>query len=240
MRGRRKSPTSQHKRKVVAYVRVSTEEQAGAGVSLAAQEERLRAYGLATRHYIDDVIVDAGMSAKNLARPGMLRILEGLRSREIGAVIVLKLDRLTRSVRDLADLLDAFAASDAALISVSEALDTSTAAGRLMLNLLASVSQWEREAIGERTAFALAHKRRNRQVYGAVPFGYRRDGDTLVPVPAQQAAFTRMRMMHAQGASLRQIAAMLHASGVQPPRGGSRWYASSVRDVLRSKIAREA
>ena len=69
------------------------------------------------------------------------------------------------------------------------------------------MSQWEREAIGERTAFALAHKRRNRRAYGAVPFGYRREGDALLPVLAQQAAFARMRMMHTQGASLRQIAA---------------------------------
>jgi len=108
-----------------------------------------------------------------------------------------------------------------------------------MLNLLASISQWEREAIGERTAFALAHKRRNGKAYGPTPFGYRRDGDTLVPVPAEQAAFARMRMMAAQRASVRQIAAMLDRSGGKPPRGPSRWYASSVRDVLRSKIVRE-
>ena len=64
-------------------------------------------------------------------------------------------------------------------------MDTSTAAGRLMLNLLASVSQWEREAIGERTSFVLTHRRKGGKVYGPVPFGYRREGESLVAIPEE-------------------------------------------------------
>lgn len=124
----------------VGYVRVSTEEQAVGGVSLAAQEERVRAFAVATGRTLDSVIVDAGESAKSLRRPGMVSVLDGIRSCRIDTVIILKLDRLTRSVRDLADLLDLFECKKVALVSVSESLDTSTAGGRLMLNLLASVS----------------------------------------------------------------------------------------------------
>ncbi len=227
-------------RRIVGYVRVSTEDQAREGVSLAAQEERIRAFAFATGRELDEIVIDAGESAKTLNRPGLARILNDLRAGVIEAVIVLKLDRLTRSVRDLADLLDAFQKHDAALVSVSESLDTSTASGRLMLNLLASVSQWEREAIGERTADALAHKRSQGRVYGPVPFGYRRNGDQLVSVPTELAALNTLRNMRANGASLRVCGAWLTSQGVAPRQGGRIWRACSVQQILDSRMNRVA
>lgn len=232
---RRREPRQE--RQTVAYVRVSTEEQATAGVSLDAQRARIAAYCAAMDISISNVIEDAGCSAKSLERPGAMRILEGVRAGEIGAVVVLKLDRLTRSVRDLGELLDVFAKQDAALVSVSEHLDTSTAAGRMVVNMLGVVAQWEREAIAERTASALAHKRSQRRVYGPTPFGYRRNGDQLVADDAEQKILARMRRMDHDGASYRAIAADLEARGVRTCSGGTKWHASSVRSVLRSKIA---
>jgi site-specific DNA recombinase len=227
-------------RRVVAYVRVSTEDQATKGVSIDAQEARIRAYATAMALDVSEVVVDAGESAKTLQRPGLQRILGGVRSREIGTVVVLKLDRLTRSTRDLAELLDLFARVDAALVSVSESLDTTSACGRLVLNLLTTVAQWEREAISERTATALAHKRVSGRVYGSVPFGYRRDGDALVFDSAQQTALAEMVKLDANGASYRDIARRLEELGIATTRGGSRWHASSVRSVLRSQMATAA
>lgn len=123
-----------------------------------AQLARLQAYCEAMRPGEEvRVVVDEGVSAKSLDRPALNGLLADCRARRVSSVVVLKVDRLTRSVRDLADLLDLFEKSNVALCSLSESLDTSTASGRLMLNLLASVSQWEREAIAERTSFALAH-----------------------------------------------------------------------------------
>jgi site-specific DNA recombinase len=226
-------------RTTVGYCRVSTDEQATSGVSLDAQDARLRAYALATGRELAEVVIDAGESAKTLERPGMGRILAGIRSGEIGALVALKLDRLTRSVRDLADLLELFTKKDVALVLVSESIDTSTAIGRMICNLMASVSQWEREAIGERTAFALGHKRRNRQAYGHTPFGYRREGDRLVEDRTQQAALAEARRMSDSGAKLREIGAALTATGVQTPQGGAEWRPSSVRAILRSRISTE-
>ncbi len=223
----------------VGYLRISTEEQATEGVSLAAQEARIRAYALATGRELTDVVIDAGESGKSLQRPGISRVVEGIRTRETGTIIVLKLDRLTRSVGDLAVLLKLFEKHDVALVSVTENLDTASAVGRLMLNLLASVSQWEREAIGERTAIALGHKRSEWRVYGPAPFGWRREGDRLVPVLEEQDALSEMRRMAAAGATLRQIGEMLTARGVTPHRGCG-WHASSVRAVLHSRMATEA
>jgi DNA invertase Pin-like site-specific DNA recombinase len=173
-----------------------------------------------------------------LQRPGLQRILEGVRSGEIGSVVILKLDRLTRSTRDLADLLELFAKHEVALVSVCEHIDTQTAGGRMLTNFLGVVSQWEREAIGERTAFALAHKRKNGQVYGRTPFGYRREGDRLVAIPEALAALDKARSMDEAGVSLRKIAAMFEKRGIRPR--GLKWYPASVRAVLESKMARES
>jgi len=227
-------------RKTLAYARVSTDEQARDGVSLEAQEARLRAFAEATARVLFEVVVDDGESAKSLQRPGMVRILAGIRSGEIGTVIALKLDRLTRSVRDLADLLELFAKKDVALVLVSESIDTSTAIGEMLANIMCSVAQWERKATGERTAFALEHKRRNRQAYSPTPFGYRREGDRLITDPEQQAALAEARRMAESGARLREIGEALIAMGVAPPRGGLKWQPSSVRSILRNKISLEA
>ena len=102
---------------------------------------------------------------------------------KVEAVIVAKLDRLTRSVKDLCGLLELFEKRKVALISVAESLDTGSAAGRLVITIMGAVSQWEREAIGERTRDALRHKRSNGERVGNIEFGYRlaADGRHLEP-----------------------------------------------------------
>jgi site-specific DNA recombinase len=227
-------------RSCVGYVRVSTEEQALGGVSIVAQEERIRGFAIATERTLESIVVDAGESAKNLRRPGAKSLIDGVISGRISTVVIVKLDRLTRSVRDLADLLDLFERKNVALASVNENLDTSTAGGRLMLNLLVSVSQWEREAIGERTAFALAHKRLHRQVYGHVPFGYRKVGSNILQDPDEQAAITAARRMRIQGCSFDSIARYFTESGLATSQGARRWTRASVRQVLSSRIALES
>jgi len=97
-----------------------------------------------------ELIIDAGESAKSLNRPGMARLLSLVDAGAVDTIIIAKLDRLTRSVRDLAELLERFTRRGVSLVSVADALDTRSAAGRLVLNIMVSVSQWEREAIGER------------------------------------------------------------------------------------------
>ena len=235
----RKNVAATQDRKTVAYVRVSTQDQATEGVSIDAQEARVAAYCTAMGWPVSEVIRDAGESAKSLQRPGMARVLADVRAGIVERVVIVKLDRLTRSVRDLGDVLDLFAKSDAALVSVGESLDTSSACGRLILNVMGSIAQWEREAIGERTSTALAHKRQHRRAYGATPFGYVRVADALIPEPREQAALEEAVRMDREGASFREIAARLGEIGVMPHRG-AKWHASSVRAVLRSKMATEA
>jgi DNA invertase Pin-like site-specific DNA recombinase len=235
----RKNAIATENRKTVAYVRVSTQDQATEGVSLDAQEARIAAYCVAMGFDVSEVVRDAGESAKSLQRPGMAKILEGLRSGSVDRVVVLKLDRLTRSTRDLDDLLELFANADAALVSVSENLDTKSACGRMVIGIIGVVAKWEREAIVERTAAALAHKRQRRTAYGPTPFGFVRVGDALIPEPKERAALDEAARMDRAGASFREIAARLTEIGVMPHRGKA-WHASSVRAMLRSKMAAEA
>jgi site-specific DNA recombinase len=188
---------------------------------------------------VSEVIQDAGESAKSLQRPGIGSLLEQVRADRVERIVVAKLDRLTRNVRDLSDLIDLCAKHGVALVSVGETLDTSTAAGRMVVNMLGVVAQWEREAIGERTATSLAHKRRQRTAYSPTPFGYVRQGDALVPSASEQDALHEAMRMDREGSSFREIATMLTARGAQPKRGKA-WHASSVRAMLRSRIVLES
>lgn len=119
------------------------------------------------------------------------------------------------------------------LLSVADQVDTRTAAGRLVLNVLVSVAQWERETIAERTTEALHHKRASGRVYGGIPLGYERArDDQLVEVESETATLERVRELRHAGLSLREIAAHLAAEGHRTKRGG-RWHAVTVAKLLR-------
>ena len=218
----------------IGYVRVSTDKQADRGVSLDAQAEKIRAMAVVQDVELIDVIVDAGESAKSLQRPGMAKLLALVDGGKVQTVIIAKLDRLTRSVGDLAELLKRFERRNVALVSVADSLDTRTAAGRLVLNIMVSVSQWEREAIGERTRDAMAHKRAGGFRVGNLPYGYRvaNDGATLAPEPSEQAVLRLMRTWAAQGRTTRAIASGLNAQGLQTRRG-TPWRFQYVATALR-------
>src|SRR5580698_9738505 len=165
----------------------------------------------------------------------MERVLALVDSRAIDTVIIAKLDRLTRSVADLAELLKRFEKGGVSLVSVADSLDTRSAAGRLVLNIMVSVSQWEREAIGERTRDAMHHKRANGERVGTVPFGYRTaaDGCHLEADPAEQGILSRIRDLRASGHTTRQIADELNRQGFTT-RHGTAWRFQYVAAALRA------
>ena len=218
----------------IGYVRVSTDRQAEQGVSLEAQEAKIRAMATVQGHELVEVIVDAGESAKSLHRPGLERLLELVRSGSIQAVIVAKLDRLTRSVKDLSALLELFEKKKVALVSVAESLDTGSAAGRLVITIMGAVSQWDREAIGERTRDALRHKRSKGERVGNIEYGFRlaADGRNVEPDSAEQAAVSARRKFRGEGHSLRRIASTLNSQGHRTRRG-THWGLESVNRVIK-------
>jgi site-specific DNA recombinase len=220
--------------KAIGYIRVSPEEQAQHGVSLNAQRARIAAYALLYGLELVEVIEDAGISGKSLDRPGLKRALDLLKAGKAEALVVAKLDRLTRSVVDLGKLIEStFAAGKAALLSVSEQIDTRSAAGRFMLNVLGSVAQWERETIGERTSSALQHMKARGLRVGAVPYGHAlaADGRTLAPLPAEQVVIGLAKELRAAGLSLRAIAARLAEAG-HLSRAGRRFEPTQIKAMV--------
>ena len=216
-------------------MRVSTEKQADSGVSLEAQQEKIRAMAVVKGIELVDLIIDAGESAKSLNRAGMTQLLALVDARAVDVVIIAKLDRLTRSVKDLAELLERFTRRGVSLVSVADSLDTQSAAGRLVLNIMVSVSQWEREAIGERTRDAMRHKRSCGERVGTVPFGYRVAGDGLhlEVEPGEQAVAVQVWAMKAAGLTLRRITAELNRRGLTT-RHGTAWRFQYVAQVVRA------
>jgi len=221
--------------RTTGYVRVSTDRQADLGVSLEAQEAKIRAMATVRGVELEEVIVDGGESAKDLNRPGVQRLLELVENAKIDAVIVAKLDRLTRSVKDLSQMLELFEKRTVALISVAESLDTGSAAGRLVITIMGAVSQWEREAIGERTRDALRHKRSLGQRVGNITFGFQLapDGEHLEQNPSEQAALEEIRKLRSQGHSMRRIATSLNHRAYRTRRG-TPWRLESAR-VLKAE-----
>jgi len=229
---------------VIGYARVSTDEQARGGVSLDAQVAKIKAYCDLYGLTIVEMIVDAGESAKTLKRPGLQRGLMMLRKKQAEGLVCCKLDRLSRSVKDWNTLIDGYFGEKAGrqLFSVADSIDTRTAAGRLVLNVLMSVAQWEREAIGERTKDALAHKQRNGERVGKVRYGYSvaEDGKTLISILAEQENIGLIRALRGQGRTLRQIAEELTARGIPTKEGNGQWTHTAVARIIKRQIIEQA
>lgn len=207
-----------------AYARISKDHDKS--VSVENQVRRIRAFAEATDRDIDRLFVDRDASGRSLERPSMMQLREALKPGD--TIIVFKLDRLTRSVRDLAEMLD----KGYQLVSVSESLDTQSASGRLVVNILGVVAQWEREVTAERTTQSLGYKRGANQVYGAVPYGYKREGDALVSSEIEGPALEYLRRMLPY-AGVTQTARLLNERFPDACRG-AQWYPATVSSIAHS------
>lgn len=196
---------------------------------MEAQEAQLRAYAVFRGLDIVGFEVDRGLSASSLERPGLQRALGRMAGEKLSGLLVVKLDRLTRSVRDLCHLVETYF-TEHSLISAGESIDTSTASGRLVLNILVTVSQWEREAAAERTTAVMQHLKSTGQYTGGwPPFGHRLDEEgALVDVPEELAIVATARAARAAGESLRSIAGKLPVS----PRTGKPFTATQIMRML--------
>jgi len=195
-------------KRAVGYLRVSTVEQASEGLSLANQEAKIKAFAMAKDWELIGIYRDEGVSAKDLNRDGIQQVIQGCKHHDFDVVIIYKLDRLTRSVRDLGYLTqDVFEKTGVDFSSIQDNFDTTTANGKLVLNILGSVAQWERDIIAERTREVLRYKALQGKRVGQIPYGWRLadDGETLLEVEQEQAAISLMQHLRGRGYSLRAI-----------------------------------
>lgn len=218
--------------KAIGYVRVSTEGQAVDGVSMAAQESKIRAWAELNNAESVTIYTDAGLSGKRADnRPALQAALSNIGKGD--ALIVYSLSRLARSTKDTIAMSDMLTKRDADLVSLSEKIDTTTAAGKMVFRMLAVLSEFERDQISERTCLALAHKRaQGEKTGGDVPYGFRLEDGRLVEDAQEQKALSLIRQLRSAGATLREIAARLEADGFTTKRGGMRWHPQSVKQII--------
>ena len=225
------------------YIRVSTEEQARGGVSLADQEEKLLAYCKFNDLEPIRVIREEGISAsKHLrTRPGGGELLQLLESGKADQVVALKLDRL---FRDAADALIESKTWDNAGVALhlvdmgGQAINTASAMGRFFLSMMAGFAELERNLISERTSAALQYKKAHREAYSPIPYGFNRDGDTLTENGQELAAVQLIIKLRKQGLSMAKIAAELTKQKV-PTKTGGGWYASTISYILKNELYKE-
>lgn len=219
--------------RAIGYVRVSTEQQVNDGVSIELQVEKIKQYCDLYNHELLDIIIDAGVSAKNLKRPGITNVLQLLDSNETDALVVYKLDRLTRSLADWSTLIKDYfnEKSGKTLLAVVDQIDTSTASGRMCLNLMMTVYQWEREVISERTKAALQHKRSKGQPLGSAKFGENITQLNITPNLVEQEVLNLILDLRTKGYTLQQIADHLNKNNYLSKRGKS-WYQRTVKNVI--------
>jgi DNA invertase Pin-like site-specific DNA recombinase len=204
---------------VLGYIRVSSEEQRNSGAGLAAQRQSIVAECRRRGWRLIEVIEDAGYSAKDLKRPGVQVALATLRRGEAGALVVAKLDRLSRSMLDFTALMATASKQSWALVALDCAVDTTTPAGEAMANVLATFAQFERRLIGQRTREALAVKRQEGVRLGR-------------PRTVSEEVRRRVQRERAQKRSLGAIARALTADNVPTAHGGKRWYPSTIAALL--------
>lgn len=206
--------------KVVAYARVSTDEQFLGGAGLAAQRSAIEAACAARGYDLLRVYEDVASGGKLAGRPELAKALEAARTGEAEALVVAKLDRLSRSVHDFSGLLDRSRREGWSLVILDFAVDTTTPTGELAATTVAAAAQFERRMIGVRTREALAVRRAQGVKLGR-------------PRQLPEDVVARIAAERKGGKTLQAIAETLNADGVPTAQGGQRWWPATVGVVLR-------
>lgn len=218
------------------YVRVSTQGQVMDGVSLDAQRQKIQAWTVCYDFKLQKIFVDEGMSGGRADnRPGLQDAIAAA-CENSATLIVYSLSRLTRSVMDALAIADRLRKAGADLVSLSERIDTTTAAGKLQFHMIAVFHEFERNSISERTRMAMQFKKSRGERVGTVPFGWDARGKKLVANDVEQRVIKRMLELRAEGQSLRVIAKWLEKCGVKTKTGNTQWTACTVRTIMERKV----
>lgn len=218
------------------YIRVSTEDQAREGYSIAAQKDKLQAYCISQGWDIEDFYIDDGYSAKDLNRPEMKRMIENIEKGLIDCVLVYRLDRLTRSVLDLYKLLELFEKHNCKFKSATEVYDTTTAMGRMFITIVAALAQWERENAAERIKFGMQQMvKEGKYPGGKVNFGYKLENGKVQPHEEEATIVNTIFDIYIEGNGDNRTAYLINNMGYRT-RSGKLWTGKQIRDILMNPI----
>ena len=221
---------------ISAYIRVSTDEQVEKGNSIQEQKERLSAFCRANGWSQPEYYIDDGYSAKDLNRPGIQHLLDDVRAGKVQSVLTTKLDRLSRNLLDILQLVNIFTDHGCNYVSASESFDASTAAGKMMLQLLGTFAEFERERISERVKenmLSLA-KNTNKAIYQPC-YGYEIDENGQFVINEEEAKFVRLMFdLAEQGHGPRMIAKILNEHGART-KAGKPWDQVNVKRLIKNE-----
>lgn len=218
----------------IFYIRVSTADQANEGVSLEAQQAKLNAWAELNDATVLGVYSDAGISGTKDDRPGLLAAMDAA-CKHKACLCVYSLSRLSRSTTTTITLADQLNRAGAELVSLSEKIDTTTAAGKMVFRMLSVLNEFERDLVSERTKTALSHKKAQGQRVGQIPFGYdlASNGIDLIPNPAQLEAIDLINELRSAGLTYQAIADELTARGIPTQSGKTRWSTASIHKITK-------
>ena len=216
--------------KAVTYTRVSTVGQVQDGVSLEMQQAKLRAWAALNDAEIIGEFTDEGVSGKTINRSGLQFALD-LAVKNKAVLVVYSLSRLSRSDRDTLAIAEQLRKASADLVSLSEKIDTTSAAGEMVFTMLAALNQFERRQIGERTSAAMQHMKAQGQRVGSIPHGYQLDDGRVIPNDVEQQMIGLVKQLRGQGLTLRAISAELAKRGTFN-RAGRQFNPNSIQSML--------
>jgi site-specific DNA recombinase len=205
----------------IGYIRVSTTLQAEQGVSLEAQSRKIMSYCDLHELELIEIVEDSGLSGKTISgRPGIQKILDLVKSRKIKNVVILKLDRLARNLKEACEISDLMQKKDVALHSISERIDTGSATGKLFYHIISAMAEWERGVISERTVTAMSVKKsKGERVSRHAPYGFMFIGDNIVENDKEQEVIGIVKYLTSQGYSISGIIGYLENHGYSNRRG---------------------
>jgi DNA invertase Pin-like site-specific DNA recombinase len=227
--------------KVAIYIRVSTEEQAKEGFSLGAQQQQLEDYCVAYDLEVYKVYVDDGYSGRNTKRPAYRQMIEEIDSWD--SILVLKMDRIHRNTRNFIEMMDLLKKKNKNFISKQEKLDTKTAMGNFVMQLIQGIAQLESEQIGERTRDGMRQKAESlessddekRTMGFTPPFGYRLSDGKLVNDPDEQYVVKLIFDLYASGEAMDSICYSLNRQSLLT-RKGNPWNKYNLRNILHNPV----
>ena len=216
------------------YIRVSTEDQAREGFSLPEQEKRLRAMCEYKGYEIYKLYKDAGISAKTgNTRPAFEELLQDIRDKKCNTIVVLKLDRLTRSVFDLEGIMNFLEENNAYLDCANEEINTTNSSGKMVARLLTTVSQNEIERTNERTKFGLSGAIKEGHIPARAPLGYKHIDKKLVPDPLTKDIVIRIYNLYFEGKSYYNIATIFNEEQVL---GKTNWKDTGILRIISNEV----
>ena len=223
-------------KKACVYTRVSTAEQANEGYSIEEQERMCKAAIESKGWQYVGTFSDPGISGRTMNRPGLQEMISEINADHIEAVVIYKLDRLSRKQRDTMTIIeDIFLKNDIALVSLNETLDTSTPWGRAMIGILSSFNQMESENIQMRTAMGREAKATSGGYAGGKPpIGYKAENGMLVIVPEEAEIVRLVFRLRKEGGTLMGIADELNKRGYRTKKG-LEFKHSAIQNILNNE-----